>query len=312
VEGVGSALGPVATDDLRDRKEGTPVVPEAVVGGGRQHGVAGGNGGEVVLGPAGEFATEGGFNFNATVIEAGLERAGRCLGERNDNRAVAERRGEVPDAGQGGGGIGFEGTDAAAFAPENAGAVFVAGVNETAQLGVEVEVGVQFVQEERGLVQMGDAEQDGGFQVMGTKDFGAHGSQNVKGGRFAAARFGGSEVKARGEGKSGEGMSVSGPEGQDHGGAGRQPEVNGVAIVDLVKEGRGVEDRLGPGLELFQTDVVGLGVIFQGTGAVHGIIEAGEAEVEAFGFGAADAVVLRERKTGKTLESGGVGFGQAL
>ena len=76
-EGVGSALGPMTADDLRDREEGAPVVGEAVVGGGRQHGVAGGDGGEVVLGPPGEFAAQGGFNFNASVVEAGLERAGR-------------------------------------------------------------------------------------------------------------------------------------------------------------------------------------------------------------------------------------------
>ena len=39
-----------------------------------------------------------------------------------------------------------------------------------------MEVGVQFVQEEHGLVEMHDAEQDGGFQVMGARDFGTQGA----------------------------------------------------------------------------------------------------------------------------------------
>jgi hypothetical protein len=47
--------------------------------------------------------------------------------------------------------------------------------------------------------------------------------------------------------------------------------------VDLIEEGRSIEDRLGPGLELGEVDVIGLDIIFQEPGVVHGVIKAGEA-----------------------------------
>ena len=62
---------PVAADGVGDGEKGAPVVGDAVVGG-RGHGrVAGLQGGEVVLGPAGEFAAEDGFNFGVAAVEMG-------------------------------------------------------------------------------------------------------------------------------------------------------------------------------------------------------------------------------------------------
>src|SRR6266481_5444431 len=81
---------PVAADGVGDGEKGTPVVGDAVVGG-RGHGrIAGLQGGEVVLGPAGEFAAEDGFNFGVAAVEVSGDLL-RFGGEEQDaDRAAAE------------------------------------------------------------------------------------------------------------------------------------------------------------------------------------------------------------------------------
>src|SRR6266700_2816811 len=69
----GSTLRPVAPDDLGDGEERAPVVRQAVEGAGRQGPVSGGEGGEIIFGPAGEFAGEGFFNVGILFVEAGSE-----------------------------------------------------------------------------------------------------------------------------------------------------------------------------------------------------------------------------------------------
>ena len=56
VEGFQCQFGPGAAGDLGDGEERTPVVAEAIERGGRHGRLAGFEGGEVVGGPAGEFA----------------------------------------------------------------------------------------------------------------------------------------------------------------------------------------------------------------------------------------------------------------
>jgi hypothetical protein len=70
----------MATDDFGDGKHRTPVVGKAVVGGGGQDGIAGGNAVEVILGPAGEFAGEEGFGFDVGTGEPSGEFAGFGFG----------------------------------------------------------------------------------------------------------------------------------------------------------------------------------------------------------------------------------------
>jgi len=129
-----------------------------------------------------------------------------------------------------------------------------------------------------------------------------HGGHDIEGGGFAAAGFGGSEVEARGSGKGGDGIGVRDPEGENDGGAGVEVEVKEEAVMDLVKEGGGVGDGFGPGGELGQDDGIGLGVVFEAAGAFDFVIEGGEAEVEAFGFGAADVVVFDGGEAGEAAE----------
>ena len=225
MEGVEDALGPVAADDVGEGEEGTPVVAEAVVGRGRHDGVAGGDGGEVVLSPAGDLTAQEVFDFDVALVEACLKGPGWSFDQVNDNGAVAEGRGEGAQTGQGGGGEDLKGADSATFAPVNAGAGAVASIDEAAQFGVEAEVGVQFVQQDGGSggsLAVDDAEHDGRFHVIGAEDLGNQGGREVEGGGFATARFAGGEVEARGVAKGADGRGVSRPEGEDDVGAGRQ------------------------------------------------------------------------------------------
>ena len=57
------------------------------------------------------------------------------------------------------------------LAPVNTGVRVVAGVEEAAELWVEVDVGVHFVPEEGWLMTFDDAEEDSGFKIVGAKDF---------------------------------------------------------------------------------------------------------------------------------------------
>jgi hypothetical protein len=103
----------------------------------------------------------------------------------------------MTEPGQRGGGVDFEGADRVVFATVNAGVGAVAGIEQAPQFGEEMEVRVQFVEQEGGLMLVGDAVQDGGFQVVGSEDLGAHGGEEVERGGFAATGAGGSEVEAR-------------------------------------------------------------------------------------------------------------------
>jgi hypothetical protein len=300
VEGVKDALGPVAANDLGDGKEGTPVVGEAVAGGQRR--VAGGDGVEVVLGPAGDFAAEEVLGVEAAFVEAELKGARGSLDEGNDNGTVAECGGEMSETGQSGGGKGLKGANVMAFAAVDAGVGVVASIEEAAQVGVEVEVGIDLVEEESGLKAIDDAEEDSGFEIVGAEAFGGESGQEAQGGGFAAARFGGGEVEAGSLGKGADGMGMKGPEGENDGGARREVKVKESPVVDEVEESRSVGDRFRPGNELMKLDGVGLSFVIEGTGALDGIVEGAEAEVEAFGLGAADEVVVKRREFGEASE----------
>jgi hypothetical protein len=100
----------MAADDLGDGEEGTPLVGEAVVGGRGITGRASREGGEIVLGPTGEFAAEGLFGFNAALIETGQERRAASESEMTIERwrnVGKDDRCRLGDRG-----IGFEGTGA--------------------------------------------------------------------------------------------------------------------------------------------------------------------------------------------------------
>ena len=53
-----------------------------------------------------------------------------------------------------------------------------------------------------------------------------------------------------------------------------------------------------------QGDGAGVGVVLEGAGALDGVVEGGEAEVEAFGFGVADEVVVNQGEAGEPGEIG--------
>jgi hypothetical protein len=196
--GVGGegAAGPVAAGDLGDGEEGTPIVRHAVEGGGGQGRVAGLKGGEVVLGPAGEFAAEDGLDLGVEPVETGGE-FGRVAGEEdNDDRTVVKGAGKRTDAGQDGGGEGVEGADGLAlpFAAVGTGAAFVSGIEQAAQFLGLGQVRVHFVQEEGGLVLVHEAEEDGGGKVFGAEGPGHQGGEDVEGGGLATAGLRGGEV----------------------------------------------------------------------------------------------------------------------
>jgi len=71
VEGVDDELGPVAADDIGDLEEETPFVAEAVAGGFGHRWFAGGNGVEVVGGPAGELGRKEVFALELLGVERG-------------------------------------------------------------------------------------------------------------------------------------------------------------------------------------------------------------------------------------------------
>jgi hypothetical protein len=104
------------------------------------------------------------------------------------------------DAGEGSGSKGVEGADgiAGAFAAVGAGAAFMSGVEEATQFVGLVEIGIQFVEQESGLLLVDDAEQNGGFHVFSAQRPGSHGSEDLEGGGFAAATLGRMEVESRG------------------------------------------------------------------------------------------------------------------
>ena len=68
VVGFEGELGPVAAGNLGDGEQGTPVVGHTIVSARRQVRVAGLEGGEIVVGPAGQLAAENGFNFRVAAL----------------------------------------------------------------------------------------------------------------------------------------------------------------------------------------------------------------------------------------------------
>jgi hypothetical protein len=97
---------------------------------------------------------------------------------------------------------------------------------------------------------------------------------------------------------------MGGEQGEGIGGAGRQDNVEGEAAGDFVEDLGDVGDRVRPGLEGGEVNGVGVGVIKLSAEAFDFCVEGAEAEVETFGFVAADVVVLDEREPGETEEVG--------
>ena len=182
----------------------------------------------------------------------------------------------------------------------------MAGVQQAAQFFGVGQVGVDFVQEEGGLVLVDEAKEDRSGQVLGAQGARGHGGEKIEGGGLATLRFGGSEVQARGVKKGVESVGVSGPEGEDRGRAGRQDDGAHEAGEDLVQD-LCVVDGLGPGFNEGQLDGAGLGVVigFESAPGDFGV-EGFEADAEAGGFGLAGAVVLGGGEGGEAGEGVGV------
>lgn len=104
-------------------------------------------GGEVVLGPAGQLAAQDGFNFGVAAVKTGADFLRFGFDELDANGAAAESVGHGTNAGDDGGAKGVEGADgiALAFATVGASALFVPGVEEAAQFFGVKQVGVHFV-----------------------------------------------------------------------------------------------------------------------------------------------------------------------
>src|SRR4051812_36122664 len=130
VKGFQCKPRPVAAGDLGDGEERAPVVGETVKGGGRKGGLASFERGEIVGGPAGQFAAEFGFDFDVVLVEAlrGFPLLG--FAERDDDGAVMQGAGELADTSEDGRAEGAKWADgiAFAFATVGASAAFVAGV----------------------------------------------------------------------------------------------------------------------------------------------------------------------------------------
>jgi len=149
------------------------------------------------------------------------------------------------------------------------------------------------------------AEEDGGADVFSAERPGHHGGKDIEGGGLATTRFWGIKTQARAEVEGGEGVGVGGPEAEGIGSAGRQDEVKGITGSDLVQDVRAGLAMLavhgfGPRLDGGQLDGVGLGLEVE-LGAVFGDlgVEGFDAELEAFGFGAAGAVVFGRGEAGE-------------
>src|SRR5260221_13901167 len=104
VEGFEGAAGPVAAGGVGDGEEGTPVVGDSIVGSRRHGRVAGLENDEMVLGPAGELAAKGGFNFMVAAVQMGGDFPGFGFQEQDANGAVVEGAGQITYAGKNGGG----------------------------------------------------------------------------------------------------------------------------------------------------------------------------------------------------------------
>jgi hypothetical protein len=138
--------------------------------------------------------------------------------------------------------------------------LIVPGIDDAAQVRVLVSVGVEFVQDQSWVVFIADAVEHSGLDIVGAQDVRAEAGDEVEGGGFAATRFGGGNVEPGRVGKGFDCVGVTGPEGQNYEGAGREEEIVDGAIVDLVEKGRSISDRFGPGFEAAEDDGVRGGV----------------------------------------------------
>ena len=310
VERLEGEAGPIAAGDLGDGEEGTPIIAETVESGGRHGGLAGFDGGEVVGSPAGQFTAEFGFDFDVMIVKAGKFVAGLGFHERDDDGTVVKGAGELADAGQDGRAEGPEGADGVAFAVAAVGAcaAFVAGVEETAEFFGLGQPGVHFVEQESGLVLVDEAEQDGGGEVFGANGPGRESGDNVEGGGLAAAALGRGNVEAGALDEGGETVSVSVPESEGVGGAGRENKVMVEAVGDLGQDFRAV-DGFGPGLRRAEGGECGLqhGVL------VELVADAGDFGVEGFdadaqfaGKSFAGPVVFEGRQLSQSVDCLGI------
>ena len=256
VEGVEGEAGPVAAGNFGDGEEWAPVVGQAIEGGVGQFWVAGLDLGEVVLGPAGEFAAKLGCDFDMLFVEASDDLAGFGLDQPDANRAVSQRAGQVADASQDGRSEGFEGPDsvAFAFAAVSAGTAFVSGIQQAAQFFGLGEIRIHFVQQQDGLVLVHEAIEDGGGEVFGAHGPGNHGGEEIDGGGFATALFGRGEVQARAEAEGAKSVGVRGPKGDGMGSTPGQDDIEAEAGGDLVQDFLDVVHGLGPRLDDWKFD----------------------------------------------------------
>jgi len=303
--GVGfeGEAGPSASGDLGDGEEGAPVVGDAVVSG-RGHGrVADLQGGKVVLGPAGELAAEDGFNFGVAAVEMGGEFSGFGGQEQDANGTGMQGFRQGADAGENGWAEGFEGADGIAFATVGAGAQFVSGIEKAAQFFGARQVGIDFVQEQGGLMVVHEAKEDGGGDILGAQGPRGHGGEEIEDGGLATLRLGGSEVQARRVEERGNCVGVGVPEGDGHGRAGRQNGIVGEAGGDLGQDFRTIH-RLWPGFNGWQFDGAGLRFVVNIGSAPGNLgIEGFKAYAQARRFGLARAVVLGGGEGGEGVES---------
>src|SRR5438034_4122303 len=99
-----------------------------------------------------------------------------------------QSRGKRADTCKGGRGESVEDADrfAIAFAPVSTGTAFVTGVEQAAEFFRLWEIGVHFVQQERGLVLVHDAEENWGAHVFGAQWSRDHGGKDIQSGGFGA------------------------------------------------------------------------------------------------------------------------------
>jgi hypothetical protein len=213
VEGLEGEAGPIAAGNQGVSKQRTPIVGQPIEGRGRQHRIGGFERGEIVLGGAGELAGEHGFDFEPARVERDQDLVRVGGNQVDDDGAVGEGIGERADAGEDGRGEGVKGAHAvvAAIAAVGAGAAFVAGIEQAAEFLVLVEVGINFVQQQGGMVLVHDAEQDGGGEILGPQWAGREAGDDIESSGFAAAGVRGREVEARSLEKSAKAMGMSGP-----------------------------------------------------------------------------------------------------
>ena len=171
----------MATGDLGDGKERAPVVGEAIESAGWEIRLTGGEGGEVVFDPAGDFTSEKGFSFDIERVKGDGELAFGGGDQGNDDGTVAESGRKIADAGKDAGAMGVEGANGAvvSLTAVGVGAAFVSGVSQAAEfIGLD-EIGIDFIQEDRWAELVDDPEQDGGAEVFRAEDPRQHGMHDI-------------------------------------------------------------------------------------------------------------------------------------